>query len=154
MKPDAPAPPGSGSICPIAAGLELLGDRWSLLVIRDLLLFGKRRFGELAGSSEKIPTNILAERLRRLEAAGVIHKVLYQTAPPRHEYRPTAKGVDLLPVLRALVEWANLHLPGTGSPPPGFFDALARRLAGEKNAAPADRRAEAEDAAAETIESG
>lgn len=103
-------------------------------MIRDLLLFGKKRFGELASSPEKIPTNLLAERLRRLEAAAVIRKVPYQTAPLRHEYRLTAKGADLLPVLRALVEWGHLHLPGTGSPPPGFFDALAERLAKEKEA--------------------
>lgn len=103
-------------------------------MIRDLLLFGKKRFGELASSPEKIPTNLLAERLRRLEAAAVIRKVPYQTTPLRHEYRLTAKGADLLPVLRALVEWGHLHLPGTGSPPPGFFDALAERLAKEKEA--------------------
>lgn len=124
--------PSRGSLCPIASGLDLLGDRWSLLVIRDLLLMGKRRFGELLDSPEKIPTNILADRLRRLEAAGVISKVPYQTTPLRHEYLPTEKGKDLLPVLRALIEWANRHLPGTGKPPAGFFEKLEERLAAEK----------------------
>lgn len=134
MKQDAPAPANGSTICPVAAGLELLGDRWSLLVIRDLMLFGKSRFGELLASPEKIPTNILADRLRRLEGAGLIRKVPYQTAPLRHEYRLEAKGADLLPVLRALIEWANLHLPGTGKPPEGFFEALTEKLARERAA--------------------
>lgn len=129
MGSSASSPSEARSFCPISAGLDLLGDRWSLLVIRDLMFFGKKRFGELLASPEKIPTNILTERLRRLEAAGLIRKVPYQTSPVRHEYRLEKKGADLLPVLRALIEWANLHLPGTGRPPAGFFDALAARLA-------------------------
>ena len=132
MSRNPSSPPSRGSFCPIAGGLDLLGDRWSLLVIRDLLLVGKRRYGELLDSPEKIPTNILADRLRRLEAAGIISKVPYQNTPLRHEYYPTDKGADLLPVLRALVEWANRHLPGTGTPPPFFFEKLEERLAAAK----------------------
>ncbi len=131
--PDATSSPTSrGSLCPIASGLDLLGDRWSLLVIRDILLFGKRRFGELLSSPEKIPTNILADRLRRLEGAGVVRKVPYQTTPLRHEYHLTPMGQDLLPVLRSIIEWANQHLPGTGKVPAGFFEEFAAKLARER----------------------
>ena len=97
---------------------------WSstLLVIRDLLFFGKRRFNELQSSAEGIPTNILSDRLRRLEEHGAIIKVPYQARPPRHEYHLTPKGADLLTVLRAMIEWANRHIPGTALPPPGFLE--------------------------------
>ena len=101
-------------------------------MIRDLMFFGKKRFGEFLTSPEKIPTNILTDRLRRLETAGLIRKVPYQTAPLRHEYRLEPKGADLLPVLRALIEWANRHLPGTGRPPAGFFDSLEKKLEQER----------------------
>jgi DNA-binding HxlR family transcriptional regulator len=110
------------SVCPIASALDLLGDRWTLLVIRDLLFVGKRRFGEFLSSPESIPTNILSDRLRRLEEGGVVVKVPYQLRPPRYEYQLTAKGMDLFPVLRALIEWAIRHLPAVASPPPGALE--------------------------------
>lgn len=104
------------SPCPIANTLDLLGDRWTLLVIRDLLMKGSRTYGELLRSPEKIATNILAERLRRLEEAGIIEKTAYQTNPTRFRYALTAKGRDLRPVLIAMVGWANRHIPGTYRP--------------------------------------
>ena len=110
------------SRCPIACALDLLGDRWTLVVVRDLLLFGKRRFTELLASGEGISTNILSERLERLEAAGLVERRPYQRHPPRDEYHLTAKGRDLFPVLRELVQWGNRHLPGTYRPPPGALD--------------------------------
>lgn len=109
--------PTRRSDCPIANALDLIGDKWTLLVVRDLLFLGNRRFGELASSPEKIPTNILSDRLRRLEECGLVAKVSYQERPPRYEYRITAKGADLFPVLRALAQWANRHIPGTMVPP-------------------------------------
>ena len=120
------------SACPIANALDLLGDRWTLLVIRDLIFVGKRRFGELLSSPEGIPTNILSDRLRRLEEGGVVEKVPYQLRPARYEYQLTAKGRDLLPVLRALIAWAARHLPGVAIPPPEVlerFEENLRRLA-------------------------
>lgn len=109
------------SACPIAKTLDLLGDKWTLLVVRDLLFFGKRRFGELASSPEGIPTNILSDRLRRLEECGVVVKVPYATRPQRFEYLLTERGNDLTPVLRAMIKWAQSHLPGTAmEPPPGL----------------------------------
>ncbi len=118
------------SVCPIANALDVLGDRWTLLVIRDLLFLGKRRFGELAGSPEGIPTNILSDRLRRLEEGGLVEKAAYQLRPPRYEYQITAKGKDLLPVLRALAEWSLRHLYAAEGPPPellaGYKEKLSR----------------------------
>jgi DNA-binding HxlR family transcriptional regulator len=90
----------------------LLGDRWTLLVIRDLFI-GKSRFGEFAASPEGIPTNILTERLARLESAAIITRTAYQQNPPRHAYALTPKGRDLRKVLLALVAWGKRHVPGT-----------------------------------------
>ena len=105
-KPAAPR----RSPCPIACALDLLGDRWSLLVIRDLFA-GKSRYGEFGESPEGIPTNILAERLERLETAGIVTSETYQTNPPRYAYALTPKGKDLKPVLGALATWSMRHVP-------------------------------------------
>jgi DNA-binding HxlR family transcriptional regulator len=106
------------SSCPIAASLDLLGDRWTLVVVRDVVILGKRRFADFLASPERISTNVLAERLARLERIGVVERRRYQEHPPRDEYHPTAMGRDLRPVLLALVRWGNRHLPGTFVPPP------------------------------------
>src|SRR5437762_11472336 len=82
---------GRRSECPVAGTLDLLGDRWTLLVVRDLL-FGKTRYGDFLSSSEGIPTNILAERLRRLQEAGVVEAEPYSQHPRRLEYRLTPRG--------------------------------------------------------------
>lgn len=100
------------SVCPIASTLDRVGDRWSLLVVRDLLR-GKTTFGELLDSPERIPTNILADRLRRLEEAGLIEKSAYQERPVRHRYALTRKGAALGDVLLAIVRWGERHIPGT-----------------------------------------
>jgi DNA-binding HxlR family transcriptional regulator len=100
------------SPCPIANVLDLVGDKWTLLIIRDLIL-GKILYGEFAKSPEGIPTNILANRLKRLEMAGIIVKTAYCDKPVRYQYELTGKGKDLQPVLEAMVEWANKHVPGS-----------------------------------------
>jgi DNA-binding HxlR family transcriptional regulator len=100
------------SPCPVACALDLLGDRWTLLVLRDLFR-GKKRYGELSDSFEKIPTNILAERLKRLTEAGVVKATAYQDRPARYEYNLTAKGRDLLPALKALSDWGLKYIPET-----------------------------------------
>lgn len=100
------------SICGVACSLDLLGDKWTLLVVRDLLL-GKRTYGELQASPEGVPTNILADRLKKLQAQGIVEKTVYQERPRRYAYHLTDKGSDLMPVLRSMVQWANKHVPGT-----------------------------------------
>jgi DNA-binding HxlR family transcriptional regulator len=100
------------SACAIANSLDIVGDKWTLLVVRDLL-HGKRTYGELVNSPEGIPTNILAERLKRLEAAGIIVSTPYQQRPTRYAYILTPKGRALGDVLLAFVRWGKQHIPGT-----------------------------------------
>ena len=100
------------SACPVANTLDLVGDKWSLLIIRDMR-HGKRTYGELAQSPEGIPTNILADRLRRLEETGIIESAAYQERPVRYAYTLTDKGNDLGELLGALVRWGKKHIPGT-----------------------------------------
>lgn len=105
------------STCPLAAGLDLFGDKWTLLIVRDMILHGRHRYGEFLAADERIPTNILAGRLRRLEAHGIIEKRPYQQHPVRYEYHLTEKGRDLEPVMRAIISWGLKHVPGTGDQP-------------------------------------
>ena len=106
------AKPFARSDCAIANSLDILGDKWSLLVVRDLL-HGKRTYGELADSPEGIPTNILADRLKRLERAGIVSSAPYQERPVRYAYTLTPKGNALGEVLLAFVRWGKEHIPGT-----------------------------------------
>jgi len=99
------------SSCAVANTLDLVGDKWTLLIIRDMR-FGKRTYGELADSPERIPTNILADRLKRLEEAGIIVRSAYQDRPARYAYTLSEKGKDLGELLLALVRWGKKHIPG------------------------------------------
>lgn len=105
-------PPARRSPCPIAATLDLLGDKWTLLVVRDLFA-GRRRYGDFAAAPERIPTNLLADRLARLARAGLVRRRRYQDRPPRFEYHLTPAGEALRPVLQEIVNWGRRHLPGT-----------------------------------------
>ena len=100
------------SPCPIANALDVVGDKWSLLVVRDMLR-GKQTYNELLGSPERIPTNLLAERLERLERAGLISSSAYQQRPVRYAYVLTDKGRALGEVLKAYVQWGKRYIPGT-----------------------------------------
>jgi len=100
------------SHCPIACALDIFGDKWTLLVIRDIY-FGKQTFKALQSSLEKIASNLLAERLKRLEMGGIIVKELYQDRPKRYSYHLTEKGKDLEPVLKSLTNWSKKHIPET-----------------------------------------
>ncbi|MCC5812509.1 MAG: helix-turn-helix transcriptional regulator [Ectothiorhodospiraceae bacterium] len=100
------------SNCPIACTLDLIGDRWTLLVLRDLFL-GKTRYDEFLGSSEGISTNILADRLRRLETMGMIEKTPYSSHRRRMQYSLTERGRSLGPVLRAIRDWGLDNVSGT-----------------------------------------
>ena len=117
------------SPCPIANALDILGDKWTLLVVRDLLFLGKRQYGEFIRSGEGIPTNILADRLKRLEETGLLTKEPYQSNPVRHQYRLTRKGAELFPVLREIIRWANKHIPGTSVPPASYLEKFEQQFA-------------------------
>ena len=100
------------SLCPITNLLDIIGDKWTLIVIRDLIL-GKRRYAEFIDSNEKMPTNILAERLRRIEVFGLVTKIPYQTNPWRFEYCLTEKGKALEPLLNEMAKWGLHYIKGT-----------------------------------------
>jgi DNA-binding HxlR family transcriptional regulator len=99
----------------VSIALEKFGDRWSLLIIRDLMVRGFQTFKEFQGSGEGIATNILADRLRKLEAAEIITAEQAETDGRRVNYRLTEKGIDLAPVLLELLIWAARH-EKTGAP--------------------------------------
>jgi DNA-binding HxlR family transcriptional regulator len=102
--------------CPISVALELVGDPWSLLVVRDLMFKGHRTFREFADAGECVASNVLSDRLARLEAAGVVTKRPDPADARRLLYRLTEKGIDLAPVLVELVLWAARH-ERTDAPP-------------------------------------
>ena len=108
--------PQRRSSCPVNASLEILGDRWSLLIIRDLMLRSYRTYKEFLSSDEGIATNILAERLQRLEAAGIISTSRDTEDRRKVVYRLTAKGIDLAPIVVELILWGAQH-ESTGAPP-------------------------------------
>ena len=95
--------------CPLNASVEMLGDRWSLLIIRDMLLLGSRTFKDLLNSYERPATNILTDRLRRLEAYGIITPQKDPADGRKLFYLLTPKGIDLAPVLTEMVLWAAAH---------------------------------------------
>lgn len=100
------------SVCPVACVLDLIGDKWTLLVIRDMAC-GKAFFKEFAASRERIATNILSERLARLVRSGLAETFEAEPVNDRHGYRLTAKGKSLMPVLAALRDWGLAHIKGT-----------------------------------------
>ncbi len=94
-------------VCSIAGALEVVGERWSLLIVRDIFL-GLRRFDEIQANLG-IARNVLQTRLTRLLEQGVLEKRLYQEHPPRYEYRLTEKGLDLWPTIVALMQWGDRY---------------------------------------------
>jgi len=108
--------PDRRSGCPLNASAEMLGDRWSLLIIRDIMVRGYRTFKEFLSSDEHIATNILADRLRRLEDYGIITTRPDPSDGRKLFYLLTAKGMDLAPILTEMVLWAAAH-EDTGNQP-------------------------------------
>lgn len=107
---------GPRSGCPISIALEMLGDAWSLLIVRDLMFKGRRTYNDFLDGGEGIASNILADRLRKLEDAGIIEKRRDRSDARRFVYRLTEKGIDLAPVLVELVIWSARH-EATDAPP-------------------------------------
>jgi len=115
------------SDCPISFALDIFGDKWSLLVMRDLLFQEKSQYREFLRSEEGIATNVLAERLERLEHAGLIEKVAGPSGRERTAYLPTEKGRDLIPLLLEMLLWSAKYDPNTGAP-----EALVAELKRDK----------------------
>ncbi len=106
--------------CPIASTLELIGDRWTLVLLRDLVN-GKSRFKEFLESPEGIASNILTARLAAMEEHGLIQSRVYEARPRRYEYRLTRKGAALLPLLQEFCRWGEANIPGRWKAPPAFM---------------------------------
>ena len=102
-------------VCSIARALEAVGDRWTMLVIRDAFQ-GVRRFDDFQ-ERLGVARNVLSDRLSRLVDEGILEKRLYQARPRRFEYRLTPKGIDLFPALISLMKWGDRHAPDPGGPP-------------------------------------
>ena len=98
------------SYCPLSSFLDILGDKWSLLVVRDMLFRGKRTFGEFRDSYEKVATNILADRLSLLEREGFVTKQVHPESRAKYLYELTDKAFDLLPSLLELIVWSDKYL--------------------------------------------
>ena len=109
--PKSGAIPKRRSGCPLNASVEMLGDRWSLLIIRDMMLRGARTFKEFLDSYERIATNVLADRLRKLERYGIISAHRDLKDGRKLIYLLTPKGIDLAPILTEMVLWAAAHEP-------------------------------------------
>jgi DNA-binding HxlR family transcriptional regulator len=113
--------------CPVSVSLEVFGDHWSLLIVRDLMVRGFRTFGEFQESGEGIASNILADRLRKLQASGIIISEKGESDRRKVNYRLTEKGIDLAPVLLELLIWGARHEPAGA--PCALIEKMARHRA-------------------------
>lgn len=96
--------------CAVARTLDLIGERWTILLLRDLLLHGPRRFQDFQTSLPGVAPNILSARLKAMEDNGLVRRELYSERPPRQEYVLTDKGKSLGPIVKAMRDWGNKHL--------------------------------------------
>ena len=108
------------SCCPLAGALDILGDRWSLLVIRDMMLMGKHEYGEFIGGQEGIATNILADRLKCLLGLGIIEYLPHPEHKSKKIYYLTQKGKDLLPLMVEMIVWGGTYNPAPDLPKERF----------------------------------
>lgn len=129
--------PSFKSVCPLHRALVIFGDRWTLVLIRDLFFRDARYFGDFLNGPEKISSNILASRLQRLEAEGIICRQAEPDTPGRFGYYPTAKALDLIPVLVEMMIWADRYYSdsdgvGEETAQPSVWLETKRRLAEDK----------------------
>ncbi|KAA6438919.1 helix-turn-helix transcriptional regulator [Dyadobacter flavalbus] len=99
------------STCPISTSLDVLGDKWTLLILRDMVFAGKSTYGQFLQSAEKMATNILADRLAVLESQGILTKAVAADKKSKFTYRLTEKGIDTIPIIIELVLWGARHCP-------------------------------------------
>jgi DNA-binding HxlR family transcriptional regulator len=117
------------STCPVSTSLDVLGDKWTLLILRDIVFAGKSTYGQFLQSAEKMATNILADRLAVLEAQGILTKTVAADKKSKFTYRLTEKGVDTIPIIIELVLWGAKHCATIADP------SLLAELQGGKDAA-------------------
>lgn len=98
------------SDCPISSALDIVGDKWSLLIIRDIAMQGKNTYNEFLKSEEKIATNVLADRLSWLEGVGILVKEEHPDSKAKIFYRLTEQGIDLLPIIMEMILWSDKYL--------------------------------------------
>jgi len=104
------------SACPVTFALNMFGDKWSLLIVRDLMFRGRTTYGEFLGAGEGISTNILANRLKSMEADGIIHKTRDLEDRKKYNYGLTEKGLKLMPILLEMIRWSGEFDSNTGAP--------------------------------------
>ncbi|MGH1404111.1 MAG: winged helix-turn-helix transcriptional regulator [Alphaproteobacteria bacterium] len=115
------------SACPITATLDIIGDKWTLLIIRDMLFFESKCFNDFINASESISTNILTDRLKKLEKFGIIEKQAYQEKPTRYAYSLTDAGKSLQPMILELMSWGREHIEGVSTTPPKEVEDFLKR---------------------------
>ena len=98
------------SLCPVSSALDIIGDKWSLLIVRDLVFEGKNTYGQYLRGEEGIATNILADRLEWLEQTGIIKRSPHPDGRTKSTFKLTAKGADLIPLIVDMVVWSDKHL--------------------------------------------
>jgi DNA-binding HxlR family transcriptional regulator len=108
--------PKQRSTCPISTSLDVLGDKWTLLILRDMVFADKSTYGQFLQSAEKMATNILADRLASLEAQGILSKAVAADKKSKFTYRLTEKGVDTVPILVEFILWGARHCPTIVAP--------------------------------------
>ncbi|MBC6612777.1 helix-turn-helix transcriptional regulator [Hymenobacter sp. BT507] len=129
------------STCPVSTSLDVLGDKWTLLILRDMVFSGKSSYGQFLQSAEKMATNVLADRLALLEAQGIVTKTVAADKKSKFTYRLTEKGVDVVPIIVELVRWGAKHAATIVDP------ALLAELESGKDAAVAKYQQLARDKA-------
>ena len=115
--------------CPLTNTLDIIGDKWTLLVLRDMLILGKSLFSDFLESPEGISTNILTDRLKRLEEYGLLEKKPYQEKPVRHAYELTLLGLELKPVMMEIAKWGLRNIEGTLAPTEEQLSEIRKKYA-------------------------
>ena len=133
------------SPCPVSSSLDVLGDKWTLLILRDIVFAGKSTYGQFLQSAEKMATNILADRLAVLESQGLLTKAVAADKKSKFTYRLTEKGVDTIPIIDELVLWGAKHYPTIADP-----DLLAELHIGKDAAVEKYQRLAREQASAQS----
>jgi len=110
------------STCPVSTSLDLLGDKWTLLILRDMVFTDKSTYGQFLQSAEKIATNVLADRLAVMESQGILTKAVDTGKKSKFTYRLTQKGIDTIPIIVELLLWGTKHCPTVIDP--GLLDEL------------------------------